>query len=588
MPRRPVHIANFSGYLGDRPDALTEVLSSSDRIDVLVGDYLAEVTLAALAGDLQNPDSKRRGYVGYFVRQIEPHLAVLSERGIKVVTNAGGFDPSGLAKVLRTKIADLGLALQVAHVEGDDLLAKLDDLQANGHELSNLDTSKPLSSWEHEPISANAYLGGWGIAAALEGGADIVITGRVTDASLSSGPASWWHQWSSDDWGALAGAVTAAHVIECGGHATGGNFSGFTGVPSFLWPGYPVAEVAADGSCVITKLSGQDGTVTVDTVTAQLVYEIQGPRYLNPDVTVHLDSVTLEQLGTDRVRIGPVRGSAPPPTAKVAIFAPIGYQLSQMVFMTAPHVEEKTRLLRAQLIDALGSDLLDLDVVRFGAPVEDPASQAEATVAVRVMATSKDPAPLQRLVRLIDSLYLSSFPGYHLDSAAPRCAGPSARIEYWPALLDFGEVDHRAIMADGTVVHPEVPPRADEPSAVPDDPGQTNVWAGRSVPLGTLAHARSGDKGGNVNVGVWVSNPAAWEWLRTTLTTETFRRLISETKELSLVRHELPHLRAVHFVVKGLLGSGGSSNLRVDQVGKSFGEYLLAKHTTIPEELVNA
>ncbi|MFC5946894.1 acyclic terpene utilization AtuA family protein [Pseudonocardia lutea] len=581
MNERSVRIGNFSGYLGDRFTAIDEALAG-DPVDVLMGDYLAEVTLASLAAD-------RRGYVAYFRKQLQPHLRTVAERGIKIVTNAGGFDPAGLAAALREDVAAAGVDLTVAHVEGDNVLDRLDGFHADGHAMEHLDSGAPLKDWGVEPIAANSYLGGFGIAEALKAGADIVVTGRVTDASLTAGPAAWWHGWTPDDWGPLAGAITAGHVIECGAHATGGNFSGFTQVPGVVKCGFPIAEIAADGSCVITKHSGDGGMVTVDTVTAQLLYEIQGPRYLNPDATVHFDTIRLEQVGKDRVAIGPVVGSPPPPTAKVAVFAQIGWQISQMLFCTSPNVAEKVAMLRDQLRLQLEGHVDQLDVTPLGTAAEDPHSQWEATVPIRVMATARAPEPLTLFPAAVGSLYLQGFPGFHHDGGALPVRQPWPRIDYWPALLPAELVPNTAVLADGTRLEAPVSSRWATPEELaqgrsPEPPAAST--SGRRMPLGTLTYARAGDKGGNSNVGVWVPDPAHWEWLRSTLGTSAIRELLPEAKDCEIVRHELPHLRAVHVVLKGLLGTGGSSNLRVDQIGKSVGEYLRSKHVTIPEELL--
>lgn len=585
--RPPIRIGNFSGYLGDRFTAIEEALAG-DPVDVLMGDYLAEVTLAGMAtAHRQNPE--RGGYAPSFLRQLAPHLQAIAERGIKVVTNAGGFDPAGMAAAVRGLVGDAGVALRVAHVEGDNLLGRLDEFHADGFALENLDTSAPLKDWGVEPIAANAYLGGFGIAEALRAGADIVITGRVTDASLTVGPAAWWHGWTPDDWDALAGAVTAGHIIECGAHATGGNFSGFLTVPGMARPGFPIAEVAADGSSVITKHARDGGMVTVDTVTAQLVYEIQGPRYLNPDATVHLETVQLTQVGPDRVAIGPVTGSPPPVTAKVAVFAPIGYEISTMLFCTSPHVDEKVALLREQLGMLLDDVVDELDVTALGTAAPDPATQWEATVPIRVIATARERDQLRGFPAAVGSLYLQGFPGFHHDGHAQSAREPWPRIDYWPALVPAEVLVHRAVLDDGTVLDAPTPSRSatDDEIAQPRhaEPSPAASADGRRVLLGDLAHARAGDKGGNSNVGIWVSDPAHWEWLRATLSSEGLRALMPEAADLGVVRHEFPRLRAVHFVLQGLLGTGGSSNLRVDQIGKSVGEYLRSKQVAAPSDV---
>lgn len=599
MPRRPIRLANFSGYLGDRFTALSEVLAG-DPVDVLVADYLAEITLAHLAA--VHAKDGRKGYVDTFVAQVRPHLATIAERGLKLVANAGGFHPEALAAHLRGLVQAAGLDLQVAHVEGDNLLKRMPALRAAGHVLPHLDTGEPLAVWgvddqhpEGAPlIASNAYLGGWGIARALAEGADIVVCGRVTDASLTVGPCAWWHGWAMDDWPALAGAVVAGHIIECGPHATGGNFSGFQQVPGMRKPGFPIAEVAHDGSAVITKHSGDGGMVTVDTVTAQLLYEIQGPIYLNPDVSTDLSTVRLAQLGPDRVAVHGATGAPPPATTKLALFADIGWQLVNMVFVAGRDVDAKIALLTEQLRDWAGAGRVDtLEVTRFGRPDSSPgATQADATVAVRIMATAREPAPLKALAVGLNSLYLSSIPGFHLDTGARRVSDPWPRTEYWPAVLPVELLQPEVVLADGRrlpVPHPPSGPLIAQPPADAVAHGAALAAADatqRLVPLGLLAHARCGDKGGNSNLGLWARDARAWPWLRQALGTETLQALLPETRNLSVLRHELPALHAVHFVLKGLLGRGGSSNLRADQAGKAVGEAVLAKTVAVPEALL--
>ncbi|MFJ4594922.1 MULTISPECIES: acyclic terpene utilization AtuA family protein [unclassified Kitasatospora] len=591
MSGRPIRIANFSGYLGDRYTAIDEAVAG-DPVDVLVGDYLAEITLAGLSAQYQ--EDPARGYVEYFLDQLRPHLATLARRRVKVVTNAGGFRPAALAEAVRAAAARAGVEVSVAHIEGDDLLPRLPELARSGHRLEHLDTGRPLASWGAEPVSANAYLGGWGIARALAEGADIVVCGRVTDASLALGPAAWWHGWDGTEWDRLAGAVVAGHIIECGPQAVGGNFSGFTRIPGMLTPGFPIAEIAEDGTSVITKHRRDGGAVTVDTVTAQLVYEIQGPRYLNPDVTVHLDGVRLHPAGPDRVRVSGAAGSPPSPTTKVALFAPIGHTVVNTVYVTAPEVEEKVDLLRAQIGRDLPAGVDELDITRIGTAATDPETQWDATVALRVMAAAREREPLERLdlAGRLGSLYLQSIPGFFLDGQAVPQTSPKPRIDYWPALLDITAVAHRVVLAEGRTLDIAPPSRtatARQPvHPEPEEAVEEAVEATRvrRVPLGTVTYARSGDKGGNSNVGIWAHDPAVWPWLRRTLTTAQLRLLLPEAKDLDVVRHEFEHLRAVHFVLRGLLGTGGSSNLRVDQVGKAVGEYLRAKHVLVPEALL--
>ncbi len=356
--RRPVRIASFSGAMGDRFSAFAEAVNG-EPVDVVIGDSMAEITMSMVtAGFRAQPEAQHRFYSQYFLRQLRPQLSVLTERGIKVVTNAGIYNPAGLADAIRDDIAERGLDLTVAHVTGDDLRARAAELLADG-QLSHLDTGAALTRDPAELLAVHAYLGGWGIKSALDAGADIVVTGRVADASLVTGAAAWWHNWTRDELDKIAGATAAGHVIECGPQASGGNFTGFTEIPANLLPGFPIAEVADDGTFVITKRAEDGGAVTVDTVIAQLMYEIQGTRYLNPDVTWHTDTVTVAQDGPDRVRVTGATGSPPSLTTKVGINVQNGYRGAVWLYPTGLRIDEKVAVLRAQAERAAEDHKLD-------------------------------------------------------------------------------------------------------------------------------------------------------------------------------------------------------------------------------------
>ena len=304
-----VRIANCSGFYGDRVSAAREMVEGGP-IDYLTGDWLAELTMLILS----RTQAKRPGggYARTFLTQMEEVMGSCLDRGIRVVANAGGLDPTGCAEAIQEVADRLGLAPRLGVVSGDDLLARLDELIAAGHDFTHLDTGEALGARRAEVVTANAYLGCWGIVEALGQGADIVVTGRVTDAAVVIGPAAHAHGWSRTDWDALAGACVAGHVIECGAQATGGNYAFFTEVPDLRHPGFPLAEIAADGSSVITKHPGTGGELSIGTVTSQLLYEIGSERYLNPDVVARFDTIQLAVDGPDRVRIAPVRGEPAP------------------------------------------------------------------------------------------------------------------------------------------------------------------------------------------------------------------------------------------------------------------------------------
>jgi Acyclic terpene utilisation family protein AtuA len=583
---RPLRIANCSGFYGDRLAALAEMVAGGP-VDVVTGDYLAEVTMLVLA----KVRSRRPGggYAASFLRQLEPVAAEIAARGVKVVVNAGGLDPAGLAAATRELLARLGVELSVAHVEGDDLTDRLDGLLAGGHRLAHLDTGAPFSSWGRQPLTANAYLGGFGIAAALAGGADVVVTGRVADASLAAGAAAWWWGWAPADHDALAGAVVAGHVIECGAQATGGNFSGFAAVAGLEHPGFPIAEVDRDGSSVITKHPGSGGAVTIDTVTAQLLYEVDGPAYLNPDVVARLDTVRLEPAGADRVRIHRVEGLPPPPTTKVAVTALGGWRNTATLVLTGLDVDAKAALAEAAVTARLEGvpGIADLRFTRIGVAAVDPEEQMAGSCLLQVAVDGDEAGAGRAFSAAVVELALANYPGMY--GLGPPGAG-SASGAYWPALVPQAIVEH-------TVVHPDgrreaIPP----PAATAPPPGPGAAGAGEAGPrdfgptvdgpVGRLVHARSGDKGGNANLGLWVSDPAAWPWLRATMTTGRLRALLPQTAALATDRYELPNLRAVNFVVRGLLDGGATEARRFDAQAKALGEWLRARHLPLPVALL--
>jgi hypothetical protein len=294
------------------------------------------------------------GYVPTFLRQMEQVMGECLDRKIRVVSNAGGLNPRGLASELRNIADQLGLKPKIAYIEGDDLMPRLAELHAAGEAFTHLDKGIALAESKAMTISANAYLGCWGIVKALEEGADIVVGGRIADASVVVGPAAYWFGWKRDDWDRLAGASTAGHIIECGAQATGGNFSFIEEVPDFRRVGFPMAEIHGDGSFVITKHPGTGGLVSVDTVKAQLLYEISEPRYLTPDAVARFDTIDISQEGPNRVKIQGVKGEPPTPTAKVCINTLAGYRNSMTVILTGLDIDKKARILEEALFDAIG------------------------------------------------------------------------------------------------------------------------------------------------------------------------------------------------------------------------------------------
>jgi hypothetical protein len=544
---------------------MREMLTGGD-LDFLTGDYLAELTMLILGRDrMKYPE---RGYAKTFLTQLEECLGLAQDRGVRIVTNAGGLNPAGLAVAVRALAAKLGVPVQVAHVEGDDLLPRAAELGFDG------------------VLTANAYLGAWGIVDCLSSGADIVVTGRVTDASVVVGPAAAHFGWSRRDYDRIAGAVVAGHVIECGAQATGGNYASFTDIADLDHPGLPLAEMYDDGSSVITKHPGTGGQVSVGTVTAQLLYEITGARYANPDATARFDTVALTDDGPDRVRISGVRGEPPPPTLKVSLNSIGGYRNAATFVLTGLDVDAKAALVRRQLDAALTERPAEVQWTL--ARTDRPDADTEQTASALLTCTVRDP-DANKVGRRFSSaaveLALASYPGFH-TTAPPADAAVYGL--FTPGYVEAAEVAHLAVHADGTKV--PIPPAVETLDlAAVDEPALPEpLPAGptRRLPLGTIAGARSGDKGGGANIGLWVHTDAQYRWLTHTLTVERLRELLPEAADLTVTRHLLPSIRAVNFVIDGILGKGVAYQARFDPQAKGLGEWLRSRHVDIPEGIL--
>ncbi|WP_277455216.1 acyclic terpene utilization AtuA family protein [Janibacter sp. DB-40] len=636
-----LRVGNCSGFYGDRLSAMREMLEGGE-LDVLTGDWLAELTMLILARDRAKDEST--GYAKTFLTQLRDCLGLALDRGVTIVANAGGVNTPGLVAAIRALAAEQGLSPTVAHVRGDDLTPRADELDLG------------------TPLGAHAYLGGFGIARAVASGADVVVTGRVTDASVIVGPAIARFGWGRDDLDALAGATVAGHVIECGTQATGGNYAFFTEVADLVHPGFPIAEILPDGSSVITKHPGTAGAVTVGTVTSQLLYEVQDARYAGPDVTTRLDSISLRQDGTDRVSITGVRGEAPPPDVKVSLTSLGGFRNEMTMALTGLDIEAKSDLVQRQFHDALTTSPAELTWTLARTDTADPATQQQAAALLTVVARDPDTAVVGRpFSNAAIEIALGSYPGWH-TLAPPAAATPYG--VFTPGHVPQSAPRHEVVLDDGSVeqiepptvtrplepltdphtsqepkqlhgqhphtsqepkqlhgqhphtsqepkqlhgqhphtsqepkqLHGQHPHTSQEPKQLHEHGPHTSQepkqlrreWEGATVraPLGRVAGARSGDKGGNANIGVWVREDAAWPWLSELLTTERVRELLPEAADLPITLTRLPNLRAVNIVIEGLLGEGVAYNARFDPQAKGLGEWLRARHVDIPQSLI--
>jgi hypothetical protein len=613
--RTALRVGNCSGFYGDRLSAMREMLEGGE-LDVLTGDYLAELTMLILGKDKMKDPTL--GYARTFVRQAEECMGLALERGVRIVSNAGGLNPAGLAEKLREVAKAQGLSPRVAYVQGDDLMSHAADLGLG------------------DALTANAYLGAFGIAAALDRGADIVVTGRVTDASVVVGPAASHFGWGPQQYDELAGAMVAGHIIECGAQATGGNFSGFRAFKPDTRPlGFPIAEIAADGSSVITKHPGTGGVVTVDTVTAQLMYEIGEPTYLGPDVSARLDTIELAYEGEDRVSVFGVRGEAPPETLKVCVNELGGFRNSLEFVLVGLDIDAKADWVRAQMEAALEKPPPASVEWTLARTDRDDASTEEGA-SCRLRCSVKDPDPNvvgKRFTAAAVELGLASYPGFTL-TAPPAPASPYG--VYRPAYVDRSAVQHTVVHADGTAEVIEgagapgaaaateatrsggadstvdgtgpraergwsgesAPPRSEDDAtagATTDTAAELAAHAPkdevtRRLPLGTFVHARSGDKGGDANIGLWVDRSLHGEarvaWLTKFVTPQRIRELVPEAEDLPVDVYPLPNLGAVNVVIRGLLGEGVAASTRFDPQAKALGEWLRSRHVSITEDLL--
>ena len=586
----PIRIANCSGFFGDRPSGAREMVEGGP-IDVLTGDWLAELTMLILSRiKAKHPTG---GYARTFVQQMEEVMGTCLDKGIKVVTNAGGLAPEGCADAVAEVADKLGLSPKIAYVDGDDLLPRVQELAAAGA-LRPFNEGGDLGDLSNY-VSANAYLGCFGIVEALNQDADIVVTGRVTDAAVVCGPAAWHHGWAKTDLDQLAGAVVAGHIIECSGQATGGNYSffheidGYTEVGGRARFGFPWADIAADGSSVIGKHDGTGGVVNTETVTSQLLYEIGAPSYLGPDVTTRFETIDLEQVERDRVRVSGARGEAPPATLKVAMNEMGGYRNSFTVALTGLDIEEKAAFAEAAFWDACpytADDFESITTRLVRTDKEDPATQEEATAIWRVTVKDHDERKVGRAFSNANThTGLSSIPGMYGLSGGPSAGSPYG--VYRPALVPNDLVPQYVHMHGGqTVQIDSVAPTGDpvEIDVAPSAPAPDGATT--MAPLGRVVGTRSGDKGGDANLGVYARTDEGWTWLDSFLTADMLQQLLPETADLIVERYRLPNIRSMNFLIRGLLQEGVAASTRQDGQAKALGEWLRARVVPIPTSLL--
>ena len=587
--KKNIRIANCSGYYGDKLSAARDLVEGGP-IDVLTGDYLAELTMGILYSQrLKRGEDK--GFVGTFLKQYKDIAKICQSKGIKIVVNAGGLNPQSMATQLNAINEELSIDLKVAYIDGDDISSDIKSFQDQGEEFIHIDKNQPLKSSNCQILTANIYLGAWGIVKALDLGADVVICPRVTDASLVIGPAAWKFKWQRNDYHKLAGALAAGHIIECGAQTTGGNYAFFDEVGTFKDIGYPIAEVYEDGSFIVTKHQNTGGMISKGTVTAQLLYEISSPDYINPDVIGHFDSLVLEDLGKDRVLVSGCTGEAPNDSHKVCINLAGGYRNGMELILTGLDIEKKAETFVTALFDLLGGkeqfDDVTIDLHRTDKI--DPMTHEEAMAILRIDLKSKDPKLVGRLFTAkIIELALANYPGF-FSKTPPGLGTPF--IRYWPALIDSKHVYEKIhFSGEEHMIRPtciDYPDQMTKRNIVNIEIEKASYDEHENIPLGRIIGARSGDKGGCANLGVWTKTNEAYSFIYHYLTVEQLRKLLPDLNDYEIERYDFPNIKSLNFYIKGILEDGASSNTKVDALAKSLGEYLRAKYVNVPKQLLN-
>ena len=582
-----IKIANCSGFYGDKLSAAKELVNGGP-IDVLTGDYLAELTMTILYSQkLQRGEDK--GYVGTFLKQIKEIAKTCNEKNIKIVTNAGGLNPKSMASEIEKILLDQSIEMKVAYIDGDDLLPKMDSLMGEGEKFMNIDKNISLKDSGYSPLTSNIYLGAWGIKEALDHDADIVVCPRVTDAAVVIGPAAWKFNWKRNDYDALAGALAAGHIIECGCQATGGNYSFFKEVPSFDNVGYPIAEIFEDGSFNITKHPNTGGLVSKGTVTAQLLYEISSPAYINPDVISHFDTLKIEEIAKDKVHISGCRGSSPPKDHKVCINLAGGFRNGMEIILTGIDIEDKAKVFTDALFNSVGGQdqFEEVSIQLHRTDKENPITNEEAMASLVISVKSSNPDLVGRLFSAkIIELALANIPGFFAQSG-PKSSGPV--IVYWPALIDSKHVKEK-VHIDGKEIEVLPTTQLDFEEIYyqrePFNIEEINMTDQLEIFFGDLFGTRSGDKGGCANLGVWAKNKNTYSFLYNFLTVERIKELMPDLNKYKIERFELPNIYSLNFYIHDILQDGVSSNNRKDSQAKSLGEYLRAKKILAPKEIV--
>jgi hypothetical protein len=586
MSEKRVRIGGASGAWGDSPGAIDQLLGAG--VDYLMMDYLAEVTMSLLArARIKDPSA---GYAPDAVAYLEPVLPAIAQKKVRIVSNGGGVNPAGCKHALEAAIAKHGLSLRVAIVEGDDVMPLIEKLRAAG--LRETVSGKLLPA---RLLTANAYLGALPIKAALDGGADIVITGRCADSALALGILMHEFGWAACDYDRLGAGSLVGHILECGPQATGGTFSDWDQVPDWHNIGYPIAECRSDGTFIVSKPDGTGGLIVPAVIAEQSLYEIGDPAaYLLPDVTADFSEVRLTQVGPNKVRVEGARGRAPTKQYKVSATYQDGYRAVATVSIVGPNAAVKAERTGAALIARARMLFRDRGIQDFSATHLEALgaeasygtrsrARASREVLLRLVVEHSNREALELFAREIGSIGLSCAPGTTgIYGGRPK---PTPVVRLFTFFLDKSDLDSPSVtIGDGpkTEIHIPVgafdPVRRNQPEPEQGIPDEPTI----DVPLGRLAYARSGDKGDSSNIAIIAREPRYLPLLRRELTPDRIVRHLGDLVSGPAERFEAPGLHALNFVIANALGGGGMASLRIDPQGKAYGQMALEMMIAIP------